>query len=186
MRSIIRAAIRIILIVFCVQLVLSLINQINIAIINERRFGYENSSYNVDVEIGILVAAFIIGIVILYFLWRKTDWLVRVLAGEMDDSVLTVNTTNLDLISVAIRLLGIYLLATLIPRLIGDIQFYFSIQEILSDAYASDKAAAIKPIIVNTITILIGAGMVMGTRRITKTIDKIMNLPVSDVEDDQE
>lgn len=119
----------------------------------------------------------LVGALILYILWRKTDWLVRILAGNINENELVISTSNLDLIRVTMGILGIYLLITSIPDLIGISAYHIFITNNLSDRnwFTEDKALLIERLVTTICSILIGIWLVSGLRGIKGIIKGINN-----------
>jgi hypothetical protein len=124
MKTLIRAAVRIIIIVMFVMMVKMLLVNIQWTALNFRDGSIRQISYY---QIGLTVDQFGVYSAILALLWLRTDWIVRVIAGNIDDSELVISTSNLDLIRVSMQILGMVLLATSIPKLLGLGAYYFRI-----------------------------------------------------------
>ena len=119
MRSLIKAAIRIIIILFFFKLLYWSINQIYFLIRTREYTDY----YNVAVPFIIFIGLTVVGFIILFILWKKTDWLVKLVVGDLNENELVINTSNLDLIYSVLRIFGIFLLITALPELLG-LAFY--------------------------------------------------------------
>lgn len=176
MRSIIKAAIRIIIVIMFLKSLLGLVNNLSGVLINPALYEYRYSFYTVAISLAIIFT----GMLILYLLWRKTDWLVRIIAGNINENEVVISTSNLDLIKVAMRILGIYLLVTSVPTLIGMISYHLS----LGSEFPRQMAMILKDYVTEVITILIGAWLVLGTKGINKVVDNVLNAPISDIKEE--
>lgn len=179
MRSIIKATVRVIILIMFVMLLKIVISNVQWVIMLPRL----NIEQDLLYYTGIIGSLFVIGTLVLYFLWRKTDWLVRTIAGDLNDNELVIKTSNLDLLKVAMRMFGIFLLITSIPELIGLSAYHIRLIHESDLVYSPiQQATTIMNFVSNMITIIIGAWLVIGTRGIAKAIDNLMNAPISNVE----
>jgi hypothetical protein len=164
MRMFVRAAVRVILIALCLEIVL---------------YAWRNIVYVVTVfprmtaedywpQILIIIGAAIIGFIILALLWWRTDWLVRLLTGRVYDRELVISTSNVNLMKVAMRIVGIILLVNAIPSLLGLIGYHFSIPSIYLD---DRRPAEIQEGIIIGVKIILGIFLVYGTKGMSKIID---------------
>lgn len=169
MRTLVRAAIRIILIYLFLETLFYTIRYCCDIFHIYTYFEPRSRWFDLLVIIGAAVICF----VILSLLWWKTDWLVNVLAGKVSNHELIIATSNLDLFKVAIRILGIFLLITSIPALVGLIGYHFSYPDDLFNTYAGIQPQEIRELIIIGMKILIGIGMILGTKGIYRVIDII-------------
>ena len=180
MRSIIKTAVRIIILIMFVMLLKIVLSNVQWVIMLPRLGIEQNLLYYT----GVIGGLFIIGTLVLYFLWRKTDWIVRTIAGDLNDNELVIKTSNLDLLKVAMRMFGIFLLVTSIPELIGLSAYHIRLTTASELIYSPvEQATTIMNFVSSIITIAIGAWLVIGTRGIAKVIDNVMNAPISKVEE---
>ncbi len=172
MRTAIRAIIRVIIIIIFIQALIALIYSIaNVY----SYFRVVVGDYNLAVPIAIMVGAMLLVTLILYVLWRKTDWLVRITAGEIPEKELVITTSNLDLYKVAIRVLGMYLVVTALPDLIGLFGYHLSIPR-ESEYYLLSgeiNANEIRELLEIGVRLIAGVVLIIGSRKIVNTIDKI-------------
>ena len=184
MRSLIRAAVRIIIIVMFVMMVKMLIVNIQWTAMN---FHDESIRQILYYQIGLTVGQFGVYSAILALLWLKTDWIVRFIAGNIDDSEIVISTSNLDLVKVAMQILGMVLLATSIPKLLGFGAYHFRILDMVEKldvpSSAVSRATELESFVTIMVTLLIGLWLTIGTRGIVKAIDNVMNAPISKVEE---
>jgi hypothetical protein len=171
MRLAVKAFIRIMLIFVALQAVIYFIRYIS-SIVN-----YNHSylgDYDLFIDVIFLVASALIVLLVIYVFWWKTDWLVRVLVGRTREKELVISTSNLDLIKVAMRILGVVLLVNAIPELIGLVGYHFSLPAEFWD-YPSyyESARETQEFIIVGIKILFGVWLVLGSRGIVKVIDKV-------------
>jgi hypothetical protein len=165
MRLAIKAFIRIFLIYVALQTILYIINYVHSMLIYSQVY---HEDLDLFLPVIVLVAAVLIVILVIYILWWKTDWLVRVLTGRTREKELVISTSNLDLIKVAMRILGIVLLVNAIPTLIGLISYYFIRPE---DVYYSRPEA--REYIIVGVKIVFGIWLIIGSRGIVKAINKV-------------
>ena len=141
MKSLIKASIRIILIFLFLSVITSLIIDI------ERIFAISNQPTNILVGeiIGFFLASFLF-ISVLFFAWRKTDFILKRVAGDLDEESLTITTSNTDLFNVIVRVFGIYLLLSSMPKLLGllsvhiyNASFYSSIDVLSSQTAKANE-----------------------------------------------
>jgi hypothetical protein len=152
MRSLTKVAIRIILIFLFLNMIVALFNHGSSIWIFLPRITGED----IYPQIFILAGAGLIGTLILGILWWKTDWLVKVIAGNIPDDSLVVSTSNLDLFKVALRIIGIFLVVTTIPQLIGLIGYRLSFPSEPFEAWGSQQQAVwIKELLIIIIVTLI-------------------------------
>jgi hypothetical protein len=171
MRLAVKAFIRIFLIYIALQMAYYITNYISNMFFYRRAYP---GDYDLFFHVIFLVASSLIVLLVIYVLWWKTDWLVRVLLGRTRDRELIISTSNLDLIKVAMRILGVVLLVNAIPELIGLVGYHFSLPAEFWD-YPSyyESARETQEFIVVGIKILFGIFLVVGTRKIVDTIDKV-------------
>ena len=167
MRTLTRAIIRIILIVIFLSTLLGFIRYLENILIVIPRTGEHATWF----QIYLLFAAFIISILILVFFWWKTNWLVNILAGRVSNHELIISTTNIDLIKVSMRILGIWLVADSLPKLVGLIGYHITLPS--SDLLVDIHAQEIENWITTAGKIIVGFWLVLGTRGIYRAFDKL-------------
>ncbi|MFH1032275.1 MAG: hypothetical protein V1767_06920 [Chloroflexota bacterium] len=172
MRSIIKAALRVVIVFAFLEIVASLVKSIG-SLLTFRHIpdAQDLSTFYVNISI-----ASLIGLLILWAMWWKTDAIVRILVGNISENELVINTSNLDLIKVSMRILGIYLLATSIPDLFGLIAYHIQNVNLYVELNNIDpklQADEIKWWVTTGVTILIGIWLVLGSRGIVTAIDKV-------------
>jgi hypothetical protein len=128
---------------------------------------------------------FILYAVILILLWLNTDRLVKFIAGNINDRELIITSTNLDLYKVALLILGVFLLATSVPELLGlasyHLRMHFLIEQMGMAKALEVQSNELKNGVMMVAKILAGLWLVLGTRGIVKAIDNVMNAPISKV-----
>jgi hypothetical protein len=183
MRSLIRAAVRIIIIVMFILMVKMLLINAQWIAMN----WHDSDSQYLYSQIGITAGQFVVYSAILALLWIKTDWIVRVIAGNIDDNEIVISTSNLDLVKVAMQILGMVLLATSVPVLLGFIAYHFRIthlyEELELSVTATQYATELRSFVEYIVKLVLGTWLLLGTRGITRAIDKVMNAPISKVEE---
>ena len=164
MRSLIKAAIRIIIILFFFQLLRQFLSAISSFTYMSHYSGYEDIAF----PLAIVIATGIVAIIVLVVLWIKTDWLVKVIAGDLNENELVINTSNSDLIKTALRILGLFLLITSIPELLGLASYHIRIENELSNAFMSlspeQKAHLTQEWILLIVKIIIGIWLTTGLK----------------------
>jgi hypothetical protein len=118
----------------------------------------------------------IIGIIVLSVLWWKTDWFMRILAGEISDQEPVISISKPELFDFAIRILGIYLVVRYIPLLIGLIAYRISIAIASPEEfylYNTPLVYEIEQWVVVSFYILIGLFLASGIKGM-KTIGRII------------
>ena len=171
MKAIIRTTIRIILIIMALQLLSLIYSSAMNILVYQPSYSYD---YTVHPSV-ITLALSITGILVLLILWWKTDWLMRVLAGEISDQELVISSSKLELFDFAIRILGIYLIVRYIPLLIGLIAYRISIViTSLEEPYMPPIAYEIERWVTTSFYILIGVLLTSGMKGM-KTIGRIIN-----------
>jgi len=177
MHTLIKAAVRLGIILMSLQLLISFANGLA-SILNIFNPQY-SSGFELYLGLAIIIGVALIGALILYILWRKSDWLVRKLAGDINENELVINTSNLDLINVVMRVIGMFLILISIPKLAGLIVY----RGVLANAYtdmllasnARAMASEIKEWITVIGTILIGLWLALGGAGIVQVFNKIWN-----------
>lgn len=138
-----------------------------------------SSDFNTYLGSAIIIGVALIGALILYILWRKTDWLVKKLAGDINENELVINTSNLDLINVVMRVIGMFLILISIPKLVGLIVYRGVLANAYTDVLLASNARAmaseIKEWITNIGTLLIGLWLALGGAGIVQVFNKIWN-----------
>jgi len=177
MRTIIKALVKIIALVFVLKLLGSLINNISYAVLAYTQFQFEESLF---VYLATAICLIIIIGLIIYFGWWKADRIARLLAGDMDENAIAVSTTNVDLYRVIISAFGIYLLITSIPGLAGLISYHLYYNHLYADidlVRSTDVAAlASKELegwVTQALTFLLGIWLTFGSRPIARFLVRI-------------
>ena len=169
MRIAIKATIRVILIYIFLSSLVSLISY-GVNIFNSHHFYPED--YGFLFTLALLILGMVLITLILLALWWKTDWIVGIIAGDIPENEIKISTTNLDLIKVAMRILGIFLLVYSIPTLVGLIGYHFSLPADSPD-FPSVHADEIRNLLVAGVKIVFGVWLLLGTRGIMNTVDKV-------------
>jgi hypothetical protein len=131
-------------------------------------------------------AIFLAAALILIFLWRKTDWLVGVLAGNMNETELVINTTNLDLITVVLRIFGMCLILTSLPTLAGQLANQAIIKSSPFMGAVEVQARTFEGLISTGGTILIGVWLLYGGKGIVEEVDRQVTRSKKSPTDDTE
>jgi hypothetical protein len=116
MRSIIKSIIRIIVIFMSIKSLMSFINYGSNIWYNRELSSVEQNSWT---ELGILLIGFLMAFLVLWILWWKADSLAKLVAGNAIDNKLEIDTHNTGILKVALIFLGVYLLVSSIPDIVG-------------------------------------------------------------------
>ncbi len=172
MRFITKAAIRIIILIMGLKLLFALSQDISWFISDTVIFKEEI----VFSYMGVILGEDIFGLIVLCFLWWKTDWLVKLLCGKMDNGALVINTSNIDFITVMIQIIGIYLVVTSIPDFIGLAVYYVQIRSKYPGFDISEyQVQETKQFVITGVTFVIGLLMLSGSKWFVKKIRGVEN-----------
>jgi hypothetical protein len=173
MRGIITAGVRILTIYLFINILVILGNDFFI-IWNTRNLPGETNSMNIS----IFVSVCLVIIFILWVIWVKASSLSRFLAGDIDDNNIVIQSTSVDIMKVAMRILGFCLIATTLPTLLGLAAYHIRIinGDWRMPISESTQAAEIKSWVIATVTILIGIWLVLGFRGTIIAASKIWNI----------
>jgi hypothetical protein len=116
MRSVIKAAIRLLALFFGIGLFFQVLNTLI--------SGWQIQDMSVIFFCELLLIV-VVGFGILFLMWNKSDWLVKVLAGNIDDNTLVIRTSNSELMSVAFRITGFYIFINSLPLLVSRAVVFF-------------------------------------------------------------
>jgi hypothetical protein len=179
MRVIIKAIIRIIILVLGIQLLFALLGYISSIFYNTEAFRDDKVFYIIS---GVDIA----GLAILCIIWWKTDWLVKILAGNIDDSALIINISNVDFITVALQIIGVYLVVTSIPDFLGLAVYHILIHDKFPGYELSElEVQETKQWVITIATFLIGFLLASGSKWLVKRIKGTGNSEPSKNDEDQ-
>jgi hypothetical protein len=166
MRSITKLIFRLMLVGGFLLLLQNFISSLRNTIVTRQAY-----SSNFVLDLSILILSFLIIAFIYFVFWLKTDWVVKLLAGNMDDNSLTITTSSSKLFKIAIRFLGILLVVTSIPPLLGlaGRHLYWASRSPEYGIIPSEiEVQEIEEWIINGSTLLIGIGLMIGTKSFKK------------------
>jgi len=176
MKSIIKVALRIILVVLFLQWANSSLTYINSTIFIFTTPAHSDSVLSSFITTAVYI---VLGALVLLFLWRSTDKIVDFLAKGLNESTLVISTDNIDLIRVVTRVMGIYLIVTSIPYVFGILgghyywaQFYRNLGLRPLDDW---QVWEIQRMIVYFVTLLFGLLLVLGSKQIMRALRYIWN-----------
>lgn len=115
MHTLVKAGVRLVIIFVSLQLLTYFANSL-ISILSMLQFSADLYSY---LGLTVMLAVTIVSALILYFAWRKSDWLVTKLAGDVEEKEIVISTNNADLTNVVLRIVGMVLILIFTPKLIG-------------------------------------------------------------------
>ena len=173
MRTLIKAVVRILIIAAFISLVNNLLNMISQLVFSfdvyeEYPWGY------ISVFIAIVIAA-----ILLVVLWRKTDWLIRRIVGDMGDHEISISTTNLDLIRVAMFVFGTVLIVTSISGVIGFLYFINDAPSYYERAWSimgpHERTRIVTGQIEPIVKFVVGIWLVVGNRSVVGIFNRILN-----------
>jgi hypothetical protein len=123
-----------------------------------------------------LLGVCMVVILILVIAWIKAGWLSSVLASDLDDNSLVISSTNLEIFRVAMKIVGLVLLATTIPTIAGLIAYQIVLTQ-PDPVYSTvkEQATLIRYWVIPVVKILIGIWLVLGFRGTITAISKIWN-----------
>jgi hypothetical protein len=175
MRTLIKLAIRLTIIFVSFQLLIFFAN--NLA--NFVSFLNFQPDLSVYLSASILAVIIIVIATILSMAWMKSDWLVKKIAGDIDDNKIAITTGNVDLINVIMRVVGMVLILISIPKLAGLIVYRGFLVTIYRDVLLATNsslgATEIKEWITVVGTLLIGLWLVLAGTGIFKFFNKVWN-----------
>jgi hypothetical protein len=174
MKTIIKAAIRIIILIIGIRYFFVLVSNFSSALGNYYYSDAFSDIYHgqslITVLIGVTVPIIILWLVGFIF-WRLSDWLVNIVSGDQNENNLIINISNSELINVTMQILGIYFIASSIPSFIGSVLSYFK-----DNNYAMEGTARfddVKSMVIAASSIIIGIFLLLGIKRIKKFLFSI-------------
>ncbi len=179
MRAILRVAIRIMLIVVFLQVLMNTFNTIARIV---TRDGFSMSRSVFYTEIAPYLIGFLIVLLVLWVLFWKVNTIVRLLAGRMMNDQLVISVNNQGLFQLAVRMLGIYLLITTIPDLLGSLGYHITMIDYYRQfgMQADAEAWEVQSYVKSGAKILIGIGLIIGWRRISGAFRNLFHAPDED------
>lgn len=172
MRLFIKAAFRVMLVWLLIDIVLSLISQISNLMIQTRLYPFED--YFPWVPLGFAIAASLVGVLLLWVLWMKTDRVVNLLTGKQDTGTVVISTTNFDFMQAAVRIIGLILILWGLPDLFGAISYLVGLNPAYFETYrlSTEVASGIRWLVTAAAKIILGTILVLGWRQLVNTINK--------------
>ena len=169
MKSLVKAGIRIVLIIVSVNVLLSFVTTIAAVTSNAYAYGL--------VDITLNLVPYVVGAVVFAVLWWKTDAVVSLWIGEENNSEVVINVSDPDILHLVLRVLGIILLINSITDLLGLVAYHVSNYALYSGVeFPSDiRAIEIREAVVGIVTLLFGLWLVFGWDKIIKALSKIRN-----------
>ncbi|MBN1643717.1 MAG: hypothetical protein JW856_02715 [Dehalococcoidales bacterium] len=109
------------------------------------------------------IAAFLMILLVLTgFLWWKTDRVVKIIAGNIPESEVSVTTSNSELLRTLMRFLGVCIIVLNIPPVVRVFAYYFATVNTTGGTFP------IESLIEEIVTILLGIWLVVGNKGIMK------------------
>ena len=175
MRSLIKAVFRVVLVFLFINLVIQVVNYISQILLNSHIYATASEKFNVFPYIIGACIAFVVFSLVLLFLWRKTNGVVKFIAGDVTENELAITTTNSELYRVVMHILGIYLIVSSIPYIAGTLGYSIYYENINETVYQSIGGMNIESLIIKGITVLLGIWLVIGNNPIMKVINSVKN-----------
>jgi hypothetical protein len=164
MRSIFKSAIYIIVIFTFVQNVLILLNYIptlwyHFASDRPREYDW--------IEFAVFLSVFLLSFLFLLLLWLKASSLTRLLAGDINDNKLVLNTSNSELFKIVLILIGIYLVVVNIPEIFGVVGYHFRFGYLYEgmNLPPQEQANELKLWIIPIASVIIGLVLAFGVKK---------------------
>jgi hypothetical protein len=174
MKTIIKAAIRIIILIIGIRYFFVLVSNLGSALGNYFYSDDFSAMYHgqslLTVIIGVTVPIIILWLVGFIF-WRLSDWLVKIVSGDQNENNLIINISNSELINVTLQILGVYFIASSIPSFIGSILSYFRDNNYYMEGLP--RFDDVKAMVIAASSIIIGIILLMGIKRIQKILFSI-------------
>ena len=177
MKTIIKAIIKIIALVFAIKLLSPLIGSITNVIMMYKDNMYTDNGQYILIYLAEALFIIIVSALVLYFGWWKTDKIVRLIAGDLKENAIVVSTSNVDLYRVILSVLGIYLLATSVPNLLSLISYHFYYAQMYPDIGLPPDMVAneIGRWVFQIVTFLLGIWLAVGSKPIAKFFSNILS-----------
>jgi hypothetical protein len=165
MKTLVKSAIRIIILLWGLRYLLLLINNVSNALVD-----YSSTSFT-EIYQGqslffVLCAAIIPALIIwgiLFLLWWKSDWLVLIISGNSEDNEIKITASNLDVFWVVSQILGLYFVVSSIPILLG-----LFVNHIKYNSIGVTDSIIIPDWVTPLATMVIGIILLIGLKRIWK------------------
>jgi hypothetical protein len=166
MRSIIKSALRVFVCYIFIRVLISFVNNFFSTWNNYKSYHDYGDEQHIWLELALLIAGLLVSAFILWIFWWKAGSLTKLLAGNIEDNKLFINIVNTDLIRLALLFIGVILVISSIPDLVGLIGYHIRLTN-LSQGMTLDldvKANELKFWIVAIASIVIGLGLVFGIK----------------------
>jgi hypothetical protein len=138
-------------------------------------------------SLGIAAGIFIVVTIALVLLWRKTDTIIKMVAGNISDNEIVINTTNSELYRIIMRVLGIIIIVTNVPSFLVTLGYNFLYIKIINDiTYEISASGIITELLIRGISILLGIWLIIGNKSIVNAKNNIMNWIDADNKDEQQ
>jgi hypothetical protein len=186
MRSLIKAIFRVFLVIAFFQTIWILINFVSRLYTPGNIYGNFESTDKLQ-SLGIAAGIFIVVTIALVLLWRKTDTIIKMVAGNISDNEIVINTTNSELYRIIMRVLGIIIIVTNVPSFLVTLGYNFLYIKIINDVpYEISASGIITELLIRGISILLGIWLIIGNKSIVNAKNNIMNWIDADNKDEQQ
>jgi hypothetical protein len=182
MKILVRVVIRIAIIALIIICFTSFINTLSNYLGYLSFYAMEGMEYTWRAYIAVLVLWPIV-IALLILAWKKTDWLVNVLAGSDAPEEIPFQIPVQKLYNFALKFLGVWVMVNALPEFVRFLVIYINLS-VSTGGYDSLMPSETVPNLIGAgVKIIIGIWLVFGSRGISKAIDTVTNLPINkDVE----
>ena len=119
----------------------------------------------------------VIGLLVLA--WKKTDWLVNVLAGCDATEELPFQVQSREIYGLALKFLGVWVMVNALPEFIRFLVIYINLFESTSGYDSLLPSDTAPNLIAAGVKIIIGIWLVFGSRSISNFIDNVINIPLN-------
>jgi hypothetical protein len=159
MKVLAKAIIRIVLVFALINVLVILILGL-VAVFREAYGG--NTLFYAIAEI-VMVA--LVGFVLLLMAWVNTDYIVRKVVGNTYGKHIEITTSNVNLMGVAMSMIGIWLIVSVIPDFLGTIarHYYYTSQLLYPNNLPADmRADEIQGLVVSGVKLVLGLWLFLG------------------------
>ena len=158
MRTLLKAGLRI----FSLLLFLNLIEIVTVDFIDFSSI-YETNKVPIFI---VLILLSLLEFALLLFIWIKADKIVEIVAGKVDDQKPAISVVGNEITTIALRVLGIYLILRSIPQIAGQVVYQVAANNSQPGFGYSLSPSDYRQWAVQLFTLLIGLGLVVGAGRI--------------------
>ncbi len=132
---------------------------------------YQTDKAHAFALLGLALLAVALAGGLLYLFWRQADWVAGRITGEQTAQGITLAVSNLDLLGLLLAALGLFLLVTRIPDLLGLVAQHLYLSRTLP-AYTPRALLTLelRPLVADVLGILAGVVLTFGSRRVVRRL----------------